>query len=129
MSDPATVSPPEANARRHGLDDVASFSTAPAECAELGAFEVVVANITADALIALAANIAARVGPDGRLAVSGISAAQASTKADQQGISLSEDIRRLVDRALAEHAPSFPSMGTSLRREIGSGRPHGVRSV
>ena len=77
--EPAAVAAAEANARRNGLDELASFGTSPAGAAELGAFEVVVANITADVLMALAADISARVGPGGRLVLSGISDSQVST--------------------------------------------------
>ena len=79
--EPAAVAAAQANARRNGLERVATFSTSPAVAAELGAFDLVVANITADVLMALAADIAARVVPGGRLALSGISAAQTSTVA------------------------------------------------
>ena len=79
--EPAAVSAAQANARRNGLDGVASFSTALVGSSELGTFDVVVANITADVLMPLAGDIAARVAPDGRLAVSGISAAQTSSVA------------------------------------------------
>lgn len=79
--EPAAVSAAEANARRNGLGEAAGFSSAPVGAAELGAFDMVVANISADVLIALADDIAARVAPGGRLAVSGISAAQVSSVA------------------------------------------------
>ena len=79
--EPAAVAAAEANARRNGLDGLATFGTAPARAAELGLFDVVVANITADVLMALAADITARVVAGGRLALSGISAAQVSTVA------------------------------------------------
>lgn len=79
--EPTAVSAAEANARRNGLDGTASFSTARVDAAELGTFDIVVANITADVLTALAGDVAARVAPGGRLAISGISAGQASTVA------------------------------------------------
>lgn len=94
--EPAAVTAAEANARRNGLDTVAGFSTAPVGEAEHGTFDVVVANITADVLIALAGDIAARVAPSGRLAVSGISAGQASTVAAayrRYGIDLADPVR------------------------------------
>jgi len=94
--EPAAVSAAEANARRNGLDGVASFSTAPVYNAGLGTFDVVVANITADVLMLLAGDIAARVAPDGRLAVSGISAGQMSTVAAAYrpyGIDLGDPVR------------------------------------
>ncbi len=94
--EPAAVSAAEANARRNGFDGVASFSTAPAGTAELGAFDVVVANITADVLVSLAGDIAARVASTGQLAVSGISAGQTSTVAAayrRYGIDLADPIR------------------------------------
>ena len=94
--EPAAVSAAEANARRNGLDEAASFSTAPAGDAELGTFDMVVANITADVLIALAGDIAARVAPGGRLALSGISAGQVSSVAAAyrpHGIEPSDPVR------------------------------------
>ena len=94
--DPAAVAAAGANARRNGLDEAASFSTAPAGTAELGTFDTVVANITADVLIALAGDIAARVAPGGRLAVSGISAGQVSSVAAAyrpRGIELADPVR------------------------------------
>ncbi len=94
--EPAAVSAAQANARRNGLDGVASFSTALVGSSELGTFDVVVANITADVLMPLAGDIAARVAPDGRLAVSGISAAQTSSVAAAyrpHGIELADPVR------------------------------------
>ena len=94
--EPAAVSAAHANARRNGLDGVASFSTALVGSSELGKFDVVVANITADVLMPLAGDIAARVAPDGRLAVSGISAAQTSSVAAAyrpHGIELADPVR------------------------------------
>lgn len=94
--EPAAVSAAEANSWRNGLDGVASFSTAPVDAAELGAFDVVVANITADVLIALAGDIAARVAPGGQLAVSGISAGQISSVAAayrRRGVELASPVR------------------------------------
>ncbi|WP_420436020.1 50S ribosomal protein L11 methyltransferase [Candidatus Poriferisodalis sp.] len=94
--EPAAVSAAQANARRNGLDGVASFSTALVGSSELGTFDVVVANITADVLMPLAGDIAARVAPDGRLAVSGISAAQTSSVAAAyrpHGIELVDPVR------------------------------------
>lgn len=79
--EPAAVSAAESNARRNGLDDVTAFSTAPVGGAELGTSDVVVANITADVLVPLASDIAERVASGGRLAISGISAAQTSSVA------------------------------------------------
>lgn len=94
--EPAAVAAAEANAQRNGLDDIAGFSTASVDVAALGTFDFVVANITADVLIALAGDIAARVAPEGRLAVSGISAGQASSVAAAyrpHGIELADPVR------------------------------------
>lgn len=94
--EPAALSAAEANARRNGLDGTAGFSTAQVDAAVLGTFDIVVANITADVLIALAGDIAARVAPGGRLAVSGISAGQASSVAAAyrpHGIELADPVR------------------------------------
>ena len=93
---PAAVSAAQANARRNGLDGVASFSTALVGSSELGTFDVVVANITADVLMPLAGDVAARVAPGGQLAVSGISAAQTSSVAAAyrpHGIELADPVR------------------------------------
>ena len=94
--EPAAVSAAQANARRNGLDGVASFSTTLVGDAELGTFDVVVANITSDVLMPLAGDVAARVAPDGRVAVSGISAGQMSTVAAAyrpHGIDLADPVR------------------------------------
>jgi len=94
--EPAAVAAAEANAQRNGLDDISSFSAASVDAAALGTFDFVVANITADVLIALASDIAARVVPGGRLAVSGISAGQASSVAAAyrpHGIELADPVR------------------------------------
>ena len=97
----STSSPPQwrllsANARRNGLEATTSFSVTPAGDVDLGVFDLVVANITADVLMALAPDIAARVAPGGRLALGGISAAQTSTVAAAyrpHGIELANSIR------------------------------------
>ena len=94
--EPAAVAAAQANARRNGLERVATFSASPAGTAELGVFDLVVANITADVLMALAADVAVRVAPGGRLALSGISAAQTSTVAAAyrpHGVELANPIR------------------------------------
>ena len=94
--EPAAVSAADANARRNGLDDVAAFSTVPVGEAESGTFDVIVANITADVLVSLAGDIAERVAPSGRLAISGISAAQTSSVAAayrRYGIELADTVR------------------------------------
>ncbi len=92
----SAVSSAKANATRNNLDGVASFSTTPVGTTQLGSFDVVVANITADVLLAHATDIADRVSPNGHLAVSGISAAQASTVAaafTRCGIHLGDSVR------------------------------------
>ena len=94
--EPAAVMAAEANARRNSLEEVTGFSTDPADSAESGTFDIVVANITADVLIALAGDIVARVAPGGRLAVSGLSAGQISTVAAAyhcHGIELASPVR------------------------------------
>ncbi len=94
--EPAAVAAAEANARRNGLDNVTSFSTAPAGEAELGTFDVVVANITADVLMPLADEIAERVASGGQLTISGISAGQTSAVAAaylRHGIELADPVR------------------------------------
>ncbi len=94
--EPAAVAAASANARRNGLEATTSFSVTPAGDVDLGVFDLVVANITADVLMALAPDIAARVAPGGRLALGGISAAQTSTVAAAyrpHGIELANSIR------------------------------------
>lgn len=94
--EPAAMSAAEANVWRNGLDGVARFSTTPVGAAELGNFDVVAANITAEVLVALAGDIVARVRPGGRLAVSGISAGQVSSVAAayrRYGIELARSVR------------------------------------
>ena len=94
--EPAAVAAAEANARRNGLDDVAAFSAAPVGEAELGTFDVVVANIIAGVLVPLAGDIGERVAPGGCLAISGISAAQISSVAAayrRYGIELADPVR------------------------------------
>ena len=94
--EPAAVAAAQANDRRNGLEATASFSTAAVGDTDLGTFDYVVANITANVLTDLAHEIAARVAPGGHLALSGISAAQASTVAAAyrpHGIELANPIR------------------------------------
>lgn len=94
--EPAAVSAAEANARRNGLAAAASCGGAPVGEAELGTFDVVFANITAGVLVPLAGDIAERVAPGGRLAVSGISAGQTSSVAAayrRHGIELAAPVR------------------------------------
>ena len=94
--EPAAVVAAQANARRNGLEATARFSTAAVGDSDLGIFDDVVANITADVLVDLAHEIAARVAPGGHLALSGISAAQTSTVAAAyrlHGIELANPIR------------------------------------
>ncbi len=94
--EPAAVSAAEANAQRNGLDDVTAFSTARVGEAELGTFDVVVANIIAGVLVPLAGDIGERVAPGGCLAISGISAAQTSSVAAayrRYGIELADPVR------------------------------------
>ncbi len=94
--EPAAVAAAEANARRNGLDNVTSFGAAPVGDAELGTFDVVVANITADVLVPLAGDLAERVAQGGRLAISGVSAAQTSSVAAAYrrfGIELADPVR------------------------------------
>ncbi|WP_420623183.1 50S ribosomal protein L11 methyltransferase [Candidatus Poriferisodalis sp.] len=94
--EPAAVAAAQANARRNGLEATARFSTAAVGDTDLGTFDYVVANITANVLTDLAHEIAARVAPGGHLALSGISAAQVSTVAAAyrlHGIELANPIR------------------------------------
>jgi len=68
-----------ANLDRNGARHVALVAGGPA--AVRASFDLVVANLLADALVAEAAALTARVGRDGRLIVSGILAAQAAAVA------------------------------------------------
>lgn len=94
--EPAAVAAAVANARRNGLDKVTAFGTAPVGGAELGTFDVVVANITVDVLVPLAGDIAERVAQGGQLAISGVSAGQASPVGAayrRHGIELADPVR------------------------------------
>lgn len=94
--EPAAIAAAEANAQRNGLDAVANFGVVPVGGAELGTYDVVVANITAGVLMPLAGDIAERVAPRGWLAISGISAAQTSSVAAafrRYGIELADPVR------------------------------------
>ncbi len=94
--EPAAIAVAEANAQRNGLDAVASFGVVPVCGAELGRYDVVVANITAGVLMPLAGDIAERVAAGGWLAISGISAAQTSAVAAaylRHGIELADPVR------------------------------------
>jgi len=66
----------EENAEANGVEARLRVSTTPIEEVE-GAFELVLANIQAPILIALAAPIAARVAPGGALVLSGVLAERA----------------------------------------------------
>ncbi|KAB8314769.1 50S ribosomal protein L11 methyltransferase [Tolypothrix campylonemoides VB511288] len=69
-NDPQAIVATADNAERNGVD--ARLRVALPQDAPLGVFPVVVANILATALVALADTIGARVAPGGRLALSGI---------------------------------------------------------
>ncbi len=73
-NDPQAIIATRDNARRNGLD--ARMAVHLPEAAAAGTFPVVLANILASALDALADTLAARVAPGGRLAMSGILAGQ-----------------------------------------------------
>jgi ribosomal protein L11 methyltransferase len=75
--DPAAVAATEANAARNGLARKVSAQATPLQ--ELpGTFDVILANIGQEVLIALAPEIERRLKPGGWLGLSGISPAQAS---------------------------------------------------
>ncbi len=71
--DPQALEATRANARANGL----AVAVAAPEAIPGGTFDIVVANILANPLIALEPILAARARPGGRLALSGILAAQA----------------------------------------------------
>ncbi|WP_277985061.1 50S ribosomal protein L11 methyltransferase [Salinicola tamaricis] len=79
--DPQALQASRDNAERNQLDDSRLLLEYPERLGQ-GRFEVVVANILAGPLIELAAEIADRVAPGGRLALSGILAAQADSVLD-----------------------------------------------
>ncbi|KFF50713.1 ribosomal protein L11 methyltransferase [Gammaproteobacteria bacterium MFB021] len=79
--DPQALQASRDNAERNQLDDSRLLLEYPERLGQ-GRFEVVVANILAGPLIELAAEIAGRVAPGGRLALSGILAAQAESVLD-----------------------------------------------
>lgn len=88
-NDPQALTATHDNAQRNGVDDrleVHLPDEAPAR-----AHPVVVANILASALIALADTLAARVAPGGRIALSGILAGQ-------------------EDEVIARYAPAFDEL-------------------
>src|SRR5690606_39088515 len=73
-NDPQAVQATRDNAERNGVG--ARLQVALPDAAPAGAYPVVVANILAGALEALADTLAARVAPGGRIALSGILAGQ-----------------------------------------------------
>jgi ribosomal protein L11 methyltransferase len=75
--DPAAVGATRANAQRNGLAARMTTSATPLPAVD-GLFDVVLANITADVLHALAPDLARRLAPGGWLGLSGISPAQVS---------------------------------------------------
>jgi ribosomal protein L11 methyltransferase len=75
--DPVAVAATTANAARNGISGVVTAATTAAGALE-GRFDVIVANIGAVTLTGLAADLVARLAPGGWVALSGISAAQAS---------------------------------------------------
>jgi len=79
--DPQALQASRDNAERNGIDESRLILDYPERLGQ-GRFDVVVANILAGPLIELAAAIAGRVAPGGRLALSGILAAQAESVLD-----------------------------------------------
>lgn len=73
-NDPQALTATHDNAERNGVDD--RLEVHLPDAAPEHAYPVVVANILASALIALADTLAARVAPGGRIALSGILAGQ-----------------------------------------------------
>ncbi|MBS9403981.1 50S ribosomal protein L11 methyltransferase [Halomonas sp. TRM85114] len=94
--DPQALQATRDNARRNGIEE-ADLRLCYPEQLEASHFPVVVANILAGPLIELADEIAARVAPGGRLALSGILAAQADTVLiayEAQGLLMEEPTTR-----------------------------------
>ncbi|WP_110687066.1 50S ribosomal protein L11 methyltransferase [Salinicola aestuarinus] len=90
--DPQALQASRDNAERNALDDTRLILDYPERLGR-GAYPVVVANILAGPLIELAADIAGRVAPGGRLALSGILEAQAESVLDAyraQGLVMDE---------------------------------------
>lgn len=79
--DPQALQASRDNAERNGIDESRLILDYPERLGQ-GRFDVVVANILAGPLIELATAIAGRVAPGGRLALSGILAAQAESVLD-----------------------------------------------
>ena len=73
--DPQAITASIANARTNGVD----VSFVPPDTLDVARFDIVVANILTDALLAIARLLAARVRDGGRLALCGILATQADT--------------------------------------------------
>ena len=74
---PAALAATTANAARNGVADrITLVDSELATCT--GPFDVIVANIQASVLIDLAPDLTRLVGPEGRLALSGLSTAQVS---------------------------------------------------
>lgn len=73
-NDPQALTATQDNAGRNGVDD--RLAVYPPQDEPVRAYPVVVANILASALVTLAATLAARVAPGGRIALSGILAGQ-----------------------------------------------------
>ncbi|GHB23463.1 50S ribosomal protein L11 methyltransferase [Salinicola rhizosphaerae] len=84
------------NAERNEIDDARFILDYPEKLGQ-GVFQVVVANILAGPLIELAPQIARRVAPGGRIALSGILSAQADSVLDAyraQGLVMEEPVEK-----------------------------------
>lgn len=68
---PAAIEATDDNSRRNQVEHVVAADRTPCSRIE-GAFEVVIANILAPVLVALAADLSRLVAPDGRLIISGV---------------------------------------------------------
>ena len=79
--DPQALAATEENARRNGLE-AQLHCTTPEALPDSATFDVLVANILAKPLAALAGELAARCKPGARMALSGILVSQANTIAD-----------------------------------------------
>ncbi len=93
------------NADRNGVDVVASVGSASDVA---GAFDLVLANVGAGSVLAMASELAARCGPGGRVVVAGLYADRADeVAAGFDAVGLTEEDRTITDgwACLIHHSP------------------------
>ncbi len=107
-NDPEAVAAARENVAENGLEGTVAIDGRPLEAVD-GRFPIVVANILAEALIAMAPSLAAKVEPGGALILSGILSHLAGSVADAyraRGFSNPEVRREGEWVCLVTHAPS-----------------------